>query len=95
MDVYIYYTVAAIDARRVRQRVMAVQERLADAYQITTQLKLRVDDVGVSQTWMEIYENVPAGFQRVIEHAAEEAGIRDLLQGPRHVEVFRDFELCV
>ncbi len=94
MDVYIYYVVGIADATHLRPRVMAVQQQLATAYEVTSQLKLRVDDDSASQTWMEIYHQVPAGFPDVIERAAAEAGIDDLIQGCRHVEVFRDFELC-
>jgi hypothetical protein len=94
MDVYIYYAVATAGASSLRPRVLAVQQHLAAAYEITTELKLRVDDAGAAQTWMEIYHQVPAGFDRVIEHAAAEAGIGAVIEGARHVEIFRDFELC-
>ena len=94
MDIYIYYTVAESDVAAARQRVTALQVRLASEYDIAAQLKRRSEQQGRSQTWMEIYPNVPINFAQVIEHAAAEEGITALIQGTRQVECFADLPPC-
>ena len=94
MDIYIYYTVFEQDATAARQRVATLQQRLAKAYDIAPQLKRQSEAQDGLQTWMEIYPEVPGGFGSVIEQAAVQEGIAELVQGTRHVEYFMDLSPC-
>lgn len=94
MDLYIYYTVNPADATDVARRIGALQRHLASAYDIKSHLKQRLDEPAALETWMEIYNDVPTGFDRVIAQASKEHGIDGLIQGIRHVEYFADLAPC-
>lgn len=94
MDIYLYYTIREVDAAMANVRVTAMQQRLANAYTITTSLRRRPEIRDGLQTWMEIYLNVPAAFDRVIEQAAVEEGVSELAATGRHVEYFMELPPC-
>ena len=95
MDVYVYYAIAATDAASVRVAVAHLQRTLAQRYNVVSKLKRRVEEAIGLQTWMEIYPQVPHGFEQVIEQLASEAGLTALIEGKRHIEIFEEIEPCV
>src|SRR5690606_32302974 len=66
-DLYIYYRVRAEDAQRFQPQAAALQRRIAQGYDIATALKRRPDTKDGLHTWMEVYLNVPQGFESTIE----------------------------
>ena len=94
MDLYLYYTIRESDVAIAQPRVRAVFQYLADAYGVSATLKRRQQTSNGLQTWMEIYSNVPSGFDRVIEQAATDHGVADLIHAGRHIEYFEDLPAC-
>jgi len=94
MDLYIYYRVRSEHTEIASLRVRALQERIARAYGIVTALKRRPEEKQGCQTWMEIYEAVPDGFEAALRQAVVQAGLGALIDGPRHVEHFLDMRSC-
>ena len=94
MDIYLYYTIRETDAAVAQARVVALQQRLGNAYEITTALRRRPETRDGLQTWMEIYRDVPASFDRVIAQAAAEEGVTELAGNGRHVEYFMKLPPC-
>lgn len=94
MDIYIYYGVARTELQVALQHVSRLQRRIQRDYGIAGRLQRRSPGDGPTQTWMEMYTAVPAGFADVIERAADEEGMTTLVQSARHVECFEDVPLC-
>lgn len=94
MDIYLYYTIREADASLTRTRVTALQQRLSRAYDIQPAVRRRSETRDGLQTWMEIYPDVPTGFDSVIEQAAGEEGLTKLATNGRHVEVFMELPPC-
>jgi hypothetical protein len=44
---------------------------------------------------MEVYQAVPDGFEAALSAAVQQSGLLPLTAGPRHTEVFTDFNSCV
>ena len=88
MDVYVYYEVPHAARDDILRLVRAMQRRLPQ----TSRLMKRAHEHGPRETWMEIYEDVGAGFESALSEAVEAQGIAALLCGPRHVERFEAFE---
>ena len=93
IDLYVYYKVRDADAASLAPRVRAMQAGLASSA-IAAQLKRRPEASDGVQTWMEVYPAVPDGFAAIVEQAALDAGLPDLIQGPRRSEVFMDLIPC-
>lgn len=94
MDLYIYYRVRGDNAEALRTRAQAMQQRLSQQYGIVAGLKRRPQEKHGLQTWMEIYQAVPAGFETELERAVAQAGLIDLIDGARHTEHFLDVPSC-
>ena len=94
-DLYIYYRVRDDRAAQLLVRVRAMQAALAAAHRIIGQIKRRPGSQEGLQTWMEIYTAIGSGFDAVLEHAVRDAALAELIEGPRHTEVFTDVETCV
>jgi hypothetical protein len=94
VDIYLYYTIREADAAVTHARVAALQRRLAGAYDIKATVRRRRETRDGVQTWMEIYPDVPAGFDSVIEQAAREEGLTELATSGRHIEVFMELPPC-
>ena len=96
MDLYVYYKVKASgdQAARLEPLVRAMQARLARDLGVSAQLKRRPDTRDGLQTWMEVYPGVPDRFAAQLDAAAAEAGLAELIEGPRRAEVFQEFNAC-
>lgn len=88
-DLYIYYQVRDSDAATLAPRVRAMQQRLG-----VGAVKRRPQARDGLQTWMEIYPAAGAGFELALADAVRDAGLAELIAGPRHTEIFTDLELC-
>lgn len=86
MNLYIYYDVAVADAPALAEAVRAMQATLGLAPS-AMQLLRRMDTDGTTQTWMEIYENVPDDFEARLAASIDLHGLRCRI-GARHVERF-------
>jgi hypothetical protein len=89
MDLYVYYKVSELQAAALAPRVRAMQASLA-AGGVSVQLKRRPESKDGMQTWMEVYPGVGEAFEAELAAAAEQAGLADLIAGPRRSEVFVD-----
>ena len=88
MNLYVYYQVPHAARDEISRLVRAVQRQLSDEAGITGRLMQRVDAPGPRETWMEIYEDVAADFEALLQATIEARGIEALLCSPRHVERF-------
>ncbi|HJV75255.1 MAG TPA: DUF4936 family protein [Noviherbaspirillum sp.] len=94
MDLYIYYRVRSEDAQGLHRQVAAMQRCLSQEYGIVIQLKRRPEEEEGRQTWMEIYQAIPTGFDTALERAVLQAGLTGLIDGPRNAEYFLDLSSC-
>lgn len=94
MDLYIYYKVDPAAAAELASRVMAMQSSLASRLGVAAALRRRPGEQDGRQTWMEIYPDVPPGFDAALLQALGETGIDGLIAGPRHTEIFMELQEC-
>jgi hypothetical protein len=93
-DLYIYYQVREQLAPALAPKVRAMQAALAARYGVAGQLKRRPEARDGLQTWMEIYPATGAGFDAALASAVHDAALPELIEGPRHTEVFTDLITC-
>lgn len=94
MDLYIYYRVRSEHTEALRIQAAAMQQCLSREYGIVTGLKRRPQEKEGRQTWMEIYQAVPDGFDAILERAIAQAGLAALIDGQRSTEYFLDVPTC-
>jgi hypothetical protein len=94
MDLYIYYKVDAAAVPALASRVAAMQSQLASSLRVMPLLRRRPGEQDGKQTWMEVYPDVPPGFDAALAQAVSESGLADLTSGPRHTEIFVELEAC-
>ena len=91
MHLYVYYRVDERRAAALLAKVKRMQQRLGSQHERSFMLRRRVEvDHTGTKTWMEIYENVPAGFEQILNEAAGGERLQDDIVGERHVERFED-----
>lgn len=86
MNVYVYYDVPLAGCTQAAPRVRAMQATLRH-HASRIALFRRPQGKPASQTWMEVYEDVPIDFEAVLARAVTQAGLESVA-GPRHVERF-------
>ena len=94
LDLYVYYKVRDEHAARLEALVRAMQSRIAQQHRVHVQLKRRPGSKEGLQTWMEVYPAVDAAFPALLERAAHEEGLGDMIDGPRRAEIFTDLTPC-
>jgi hypothetical protein len=94
VDLYIYYQVREQHAAALMPRVRAMQATLAERHGVAGQLKRRPEATDGLQTWREIYPATGAGFEAALDAAVRDAALPELIEGPRHTEVFTDLITC-
>ncbi|HVL75350.1 MAG TPA: DUF4936 family protein [Noviherbaspirillum sp.] len=87
---YVYYRVPVEHASQMHQRAQALLKSISRECGIVARLQRRPEEKDGRQTWMEVYEAVPAGFEETLERAAEREGMTGLIDGQRHTEIFVD-----
>lgn len=90
MELYVYYQARCEVSQEIRAMVYAMQAALSNEHKVHTSFKRRPDPRDERYTWMEVYTDAGAGFQAALEKAVEAAGIKRLIDGERHIEVFVD-----
>lgn len=92
MDIFVYYRVHPEHTEQLLNAISNMQNQLKTHYAIQTSLKRRCDQADQIEhaTWMEIYQNSPAGFIEVLHQAVSKANISAYIEGDRHIEVFED-----
>ncbi|GIZ54131.1 DUF4936 family protein [Noviherbaspirillum aridicola] len=94
MDLYIYYRVPPAHAAALQPLLAAMQEALSREHGVSAALKRRPEEKDGRQTWMEVYQDVPAGFDDALDRALAQSGAAALIDGPRHTEIFEDVRPC-
>jgi hypothetical protein len=94
MDLYIYYRVRNENAAALQVRASAMQHRLEAECGVAGSLKRRPEEKDGRQTWMEVYQAVPDGFEATLDAAVAHGGLAKLIDGPRHTEHFMDIPAC-
>ncbi|MCX7209735.1 MAG: DUF4936 family protein [Burkholderiales bacterium] len=92
MDIFVYYRVHPEHTELLLNAIFNMQNQLKTHYAIETSLKRRSDQADQKEyaTWMETYQNVPAGFIEVLNKGVSKANISAYIEGERHIEVFED-----
>ena len=93
-DLYVYYKVRLDNTARLELLVRAMQSRLAAQHGVAVQVKRRPEAKDGMQTWMEVYPAVDNDFTAALAQAVRAAGLADLIEGPRHTEMFTDLTAC-
>jgi hypothetical protein len=94
MDLYIYYKVDAGAAPDLAARMEAMQSNLAASLGVVAILRRRPGEQEGKQTWMEVYPDVPPGFDAALAQAVSDSGVEALISGPRHTEIFVELQAC-
>lgn len=101
MDCYVYYRVSSLQTDAARQAVTRLFALTTERFGISGRIQWRADasthDVASgTTTWMEHYavaDDVGAAFLAALPQMAAECGLRELLDGERHVECFVDLPI--
>lgn len=93
-ELYVYYRVKTENAAKLQARANYMQAQLARTNGIAGFLKRRPDEKDGCHTWMEVYPGVPHGFEEGLESAVKEAGLPELIEGERRIEMFEDRSAC-
>lgn len=94
MDLYVYYRVATEHEQELQTRVTAMQSLLKTHYPVAVALKRRPEAKDGRHTWMEVYVDVPNGFETDLAAAVNTAAVAELIDGDRHIELFLDITAC-
>ncbi len=103
MDLYIYYQAPRKNALLLQSGVETMQAQLRARHGVFTALKRRpreehaesAGDTKKSDTWMEVYLSIPAGFEYDLSNALARTALDSLIEGTRHIEHFQDCAPCV
>lgn len=93
-ELYVYYRAKSEHAALLQARANYMQAQLARTLGISGFLKRRPDVKDGCHTWMEVYPAAPDGFADRLRSAVEEAGLPELIEGERHMELFEDRSTC-
>ncbi|MGV3742985.1 MAG: DUF4936 family protein [Burkholderiaceae bacterium] len=93
-ELYVYYRVKSENASLLQSRANAMQAQLARTQGISGFLKRRPEMKDGCHTWMEVYPSAPAGFTEHLQSAVHDAGLPELIEGERHLELFEDRSTC-
>ncbi|RCS59634.1 DUF4936 family protein [Parvibium lacunae] len=87
--IYVYFKAPYQDSAAVMQAAQLQLAEMAAEYSLSGRLQCRQELLAVDslQTWLEIYEHVPANLDGALFKQANKA-LQKLISGERHVEVF-------
>lgn len=94
MDCYIYYKTATRFESQVLQHQTKLSEMLQRCGQPDMHLQRRLEVKDGLHTWMEIYRQIPEGFESDLNRLVQCSGLIPLIHGERHVEYFADAISC-
>jgi len=93
-NLYVYYRAQVAHAPQLQQRVEEMQAVLHVQHGVHASLLRRPEAKDERHTWMEVYEDVPARFEQVLDNAFSSSGLIELIDGARHTEVFVGATAC-
>ena len=88
MDRYIYYRAPVSQAAEVQLCVQAMQRQLAQQTGVCCELKRRPEPEAAQHTWMEVYHDIPPGFDAALHQAAQQHALATWIVGARHTDDF-------
>lgn len=95
MNCYIYFKADSGLEVDILKAEKQLQQLLMSRHQICGRVQRRPAVAGVPHTWMEVYHNVPSGFDILLNRVLEQTLFADLQYSERHVEYFLDVDVCV
>lgn len=93
-ELYVYYRVKSENAAKLQARANTMQAQLARTSGISGFLKRRPDEKEGCHTWMEVYPATSEGFAERLQSAVQDAGLLELIEGERRMEIFEDRSAC-
>jgi hypothetical protein len=93
-ELYVYYRAKIENAALLQARTNYMQAQLARTLGTSAFLKRRPVEKEGFHTWMEVYPAIPEGFAERLQSAVQEAGLPELIDGERHIEIFEDRSAC-
>lgn len=94
MDCYIYYKTEASLEAQVLQHQTELSASLLQTGGPSLHLQRRPEAIDGLHTWMEIYRQIPQGFETDLNRLVQCSGLIPLIHGKRHVEYFMDAISC-
>ncbi len=94
MDCYIYYQTAEVHAPEVLVQLGQIKQSLAGELGVGLQLQRRTEATEGMLTWMEIYRQIPNGFEACLSGILSQSSLMPLIHGTRHAEYFEDAISC-
>jgi hypothetical protein len=94
MDCYIYYQTAEEHGPEVLAQLRKIQQSLARKMDVRLQLQRRQEVTEGLLTWMEIYREIPIGFDACLSGILDQSSLIPLIHGKRHAEYFEDAISC-
>lgn len=94
MDCYIYYKTEARFESQVFQQQTELSAMLRRNGQPRMHLQRRPEVNQGLHTWMEIYRQIPEGFETDLNRLVQHSELMTLIHGERHVEYFMDAISC-
>lgn len=88
MDCYIYYKSELGHATQIVHSVELLRAELMGKIRHRVQLQRRPICNNGLITWMEIYHDVPEGFEQIINVAVAKSGLPTWILGERRLEYF-------
>jgi hypothetical protein len=93
-EFYVYYRAKVENAALLQARANYMQAQIARTLGIPAFLKRSPIEKDGFHTWMEVYPAIPEGFAERLQSAVQEAGLAELVDGERHIEIFEDRSTC-
>lgn len=88
-SLYVYYRVRPECVQKAREVIVAIQARVVENTVVCARLLRKLEPAnGQSETWMEVYQNVTAGFEEVLGAMIRDAQFCQLTEAGRHAERF-------
>ncbi len=85
---YIYYRVQVELTPLLLQQVRLMFRQIQDQTSVRCELARRAHADPGFHTWMEIYHDIPDGFDEILSTFEKQAGLASLIEGTRHVDDF-------
>tara|TARA_S200000501_G_scaffold373459_1_gene420632 strand:- start:779 stop:1066 length:288 start_codon:yes stop_codon:yes gene_type:complete len=88
MDFYIYYKIKSYQKKDFKKKILNLQKQISKLHNVKCSLNIKVDDVGLYSTFMEIYYNTSKDFINFIENEINKNNLDKKIVGSRKLEIF-------
>lgn len=85
---YIYYRVPVEMTPLLLQQVWLMFKQIQEQSSVNCELARRAQTEREFHTWMEIYHDIPNGFDEILSACEAQANLAALIDGTRHVDDF-------